>query len=145
MGTKLMTVDLCDDLKQLRVRLTCLPQEDPMVQQHLLGVDFAIEQYPSQSPAFRARYSHGLHVFVSELERRHGVSAGYATEQKRRKGSSLGGKNRETPEWHDECIARARTLIAAGTGKREVVGKLFERFGKNESTIRRVLKKAGIK
>lgn len=60
-------------------------------------------------------------------------------------GHSRGGKNKSEPEWHRGCIELAKLLLANGTDKRDLVGKLAQRIGRDRTSIARVLRKAGIK
>jgi hypothetical protein len=62
-------------------------------------------------------------------------------------GRSSGGKGRAkaTSATREEYAARARELLARGNDPRSVVGILAERFHRDPTTIRRALKKAGIR
>ena len=58
---------------------------------------------------------------------------------------SKGGKRKSVPDWHGPCIELAKSLLAHGTERRELVGKLAQRIDRDRTSIARVLKKAGIK
>lgn len=60
-------------------------------------------------------------------------------------GYSRGGSKKAVPEWHRACIELARNLLATGTDKRTLIGKLVPRIKRDRTSIARVLRKAGIK
>lgn len=66
---------------------------------------------------------------------------------KQQQGRSRGG--RRTPAdaaaRHKTWIADARARLATGTERHELAGKMAQRFGVDPGTIRRALRKAGIK
>lgn len=64
------------------------------------------------------------------------------------KGGKVSGeakKDAADEEWREKCVARAKTLLSQGRHPRELAGILAPSFGKDKGTIRRCLKKAGVK
>ncbi|MFC5583339.1 hypothetical protein [Rhodanobacter terrae] len=47
--------------------------------------------------------------------------------------------------WHASCAEKARALLEQGKSPRELTGMLATQFQRDVTTIRRVLKKAGVK
>ena len=47
--------------------------------------------------------------------------------------------------WQAKCIEHAKLLLATGTAAHELAGKCATRYGRSAGTIRRLLKKAGVK
>ncbi len=47
--------------------------------------------------------------------------------------------------WRAKCIEHAKLLLATGTAAHELAGKCATRYGRSAGTIRRLLKKAGVK
>jgi hypothetical protein len=60
------------------------------------------------------------------------------------RGRSLGGKGKAEVT-REKYAARAHKLLAQGADPRSIVGILAELFHRNPTTIRRALKKAGIR
>lgn len=65
-------------------------------------------------------------------------------DRKRQAGTSKGGGSRATPAWHKEAIKHARTLLACGTETHELTGKVKNKFGHSDDTVRHVLQDAGL-
>ena len=71
--------------------------------------------------------------------------------QRRAAISSRGGEatakaNKATAAaWHDECVSRARALLAQGRSPRELASILAKTFGKSPRQVSSVLKKAEVK
>lgn len=47
--------------------------------------------------------------------------------------------------WRAKCIEHAKLLLATGTAAHELAGKCATKYGRTAGTIRRLLKKAGVK
>jgi hypothetical protein len=67
------------------------------------------------------------------------------------KTRAIGTKNsaeaakKKAEAWHTECTRSADELLRKGTAPRDLAGILSRKFGRSQSTIRRVLKKASMK
>lgn len=72
------------------------------------------------------------------------VEGASAAQQGRAKGGPAAAKAR-TEKWHAKCEAAARQLLAEGRDPRDLAAILAKRYKCDNGTIRRVLKKAGIR
>lgn len=65
----------------------------------------------------------------------------------RQRGGHASAKARsaKASDWQTKCIEHAKTLLASGTAHHELAGKCANRFKRSPDTIRRILKKAGVK
>lgn len=65
----------------------------------------------------------------------------------RREGGDESGRVRseKATKWQADCVAHAKNLLATGTAPHELAGKCADRFHRTSDTIRRVLRKAGVK
>jgi len=64
------------------------------------------------------------------------ILGGHASAGKRAKGAKA---------WQDKCIEHAKVLLSTGTAPHELAGKCSAKFKRSADTIRRLLKKAGVK
>jgi hypothetical protein len=65
----------------------------------------------------------------------------------RQRGGHSSAKTRgaKASNWQAKCIEHAKTLLATGTAPHELAGKCANRFKRSPDTIRRILRKAGVK
>lgn len=72
--------------------------------------------------------------------------AGNLQAGRKRGGKKAAATNRDKAEaWQRQCVIKARALLDKGASPRDLAGVLAPKFQRDAGTVRRVLKKAGVR
>jgi hypothetical protein len=107
------------------------------------------EQATAMVASDQPRLQRAGRKILQQLDAGFGASLALADAQRRRRsaGGTAGAAVRKSraAAWHQACIdAAAKQLERKTTARRDLIGKLAAKFGRNPSTVRRMLKKEGV-